>query len=168
MSEDSNAEVLQDDRRGAILSDDREYRYRLWRTWDVAKPTVAFIMLNPSTADEREDDPTIRRCLGYAREWGYGKLVVGNLYAVRETDPANLYDYFDPIGPDNDEHLRQIADDAEKLVAAWGANGSINDRGRHVAQMLDADLYALDTTKDGQPVHPLYQPADATLERWSP
>lgn len=165
--------VLQDDRQGAVFGPDavtgeeRKYRYRLWRTWNVAKPTLAFIMLNPSTADETEDDPTIRRCIGYAKDWGYGQLVVGNLFAVRETDPANLYDYFDPIGPENDDHLQEIADDAEQVIAAWGAHGNLGDRGDRVTERLDADLYALDTTQDGHPVHPLYQPKDAEPARYT-
>lgn len=165
--------LLEDDRKGAVFGDDpvsedeRAYRYRLWRAWDAAKPTVAFIMLNPSTADETTDDPTLRRCIGYARGWGYGHLVVGNLFAVRETDPANLWDYFDPVGPENDEHLRDICADADRVVAAWGAHGHLGERGRRVAAMLDVDLYALDTTKDGQPTHPLYQPADAEPTKFS-
>lgn len=163
----SGTERLRDDRNGAVISDDGQYRYRLWRTWDVAKPTVAFVMLNPSTADATEDDPTIRRCIGYAREWGYGRLVVGNLFAVRETDPANLYDYFDPVGPENDRHLQEIAEEAEKMIAAWGVNGSLGDRAKEVVQELEADLHALDTTKDGHPVHPLYQPSDAEPEPWN-
>lgn len=164
MTDQQTERVLQDNRHGAVLSDDREYRYRLWRTWDVSKPTLAFVMLNPSTADESEDDPTIRRCLGYAKDWGYGKLVVGNLFALRSTDPDNLREHEQPVGPENDAHLREICDDAEKVVAAWGANGTYQGRGREVTGMLEGELYALDTTKDGQPVHPLYQPKDAELE----
>lgn len=170
VTDQSDTPMLTDERAGAEFGPDahtgeeRKYRYRLWRTWDVSKETVAFIMLNPSTADETEDDPTIRRCLGYAREWGYGKLVVGNLFAVRTSDPSDLYDFFDPVGPDNDEHLQAICDEAETVVAAWGANGGLGNRGPEVAENLDVDLCALDTTKDGHPVHPLYQPADAEPE----
>jgi len=160
----SDSTLLRDDRSSAVLSDDREYRYRLTRRWNAGEPTVAFVMLNPSTADATEDDPTIRRCIGYAREWGYGRLVVGNLFAVRETDPANLYDYFDPVGPENDRYLQKIADEADKVVAAWGANGGLGDRAEHVAEDLGVDFYALGTTQEGHPVHPLYQPADAEPE----
>lgn len=157
---------LEDNRSDAVLSDDGQYRYRLSRTWDTAKPTVAFVMLNPSTADATEDDPTIRRCLGFAKAWGYGSLVVVNLFGLRTPDPSNLRDHPNPVGPANDEHLRAVCDDAEQVVAAWGANGSLQGRAQEVGQTLEADLYALDTTKAGHPVHPLYQPADAEPEPW--
>src|SRR5699024_3313895 len=140
-----------------------DYRYRLWRTWNDEKPTVAFIMLNPSTADASTDDPTIRRCLGYAEEWGYGGLGVGNLFALLCTDPRRLDEHPVPVAPDNDEHLLAIRNKAEKIIAAWGVRGSLRNRDRTVARLLDADLYALDTTKDGHPAHPLYQPADTDL-----
>jgi hypothetical protein len=158
---------LRDNRRDAVISDDGQYRYRLSRTWDTDKPTLAFIMLNPSTADATEDDPTIRRCLGYAKEWGYGSLVVANLFALRSTDPSNLREHPDPVGPENERHLREVCAESEKVIVAWGANGSLQGRGREVGEMLDVVLYALDTTKDGHPVHPLYQPADAEPEPWS-
>jgi hypothetical protein len=148
------------DNHGAVISADGDYRYRLWRTWDDEKPAVAFIMLNPSTADATTDDPTTRRCIGYAEDWGYGRLVVGNLFAFRSTDPRQLEDHSAAVGPDNDEHLLAIRDEAEKIIVAWGTHGSLRDRDHRVAHLLDADLYALDTTQDGQPAHPLYQPAD--------
>lgn len=173
---DESAQSWEDDRRGAVFGDDRisgeerKYRYQLWRRWHDTKPTVAFIMLNPSTADETDDDPTIRRCIGYARKWGFGKLVVGNLFAVRTPDPENLGDFFDPYGPQNDEFLRAISDEAEKVIAAWGRHGTLFDRAQEVVEMLDVDIFALDTTKNGQPIHPLYQPADIDLEPfdWPP
>jgi hypothetical protein len=152
---------------GALISADGDYRYQLWRTWDDTKPTVAFIMLNPSTADGTTDDPTIRRCIGYAKDWGYGSLVVGNLFAIRSTDPDKLSEHSASVGPDNDEHLLAICDAAEKIVAAWGAHGSFRDRDCEVAHLLDADLYALDTTQGGQPTHPLYQPADKNLHPYT-
>lgn len=102
----------------AVLSPDREYRYRLSRTWDSEKPTLGFIMLNPSTDDESEDDPTIRRCLGYAKDWGYGSILVGNLFGLRATDPSQLREHGNPVGPENDEHLQLICTEAEMVVAA--------------------------------------------------
>lgn len=158
---------LRDDRRGAAFSDGREYRYRLWRTWDASKPVLAFIMLNPSTADETSLDPTCRRCKGYAEDWGFGKLIVGNIFALRSTDPGELYEHDDPVGPENDEHLREIVEDADIVVAAWGAHGELQDRGREVAEMFEGELVALDTTKTGQPNHPLYQPKDIQPEPYS-
>lgn len=165
---DSSEGLLQDNRSGAEFSDCGEYRYRLWRTWDVEKPTLAFVMLNPSTADETDLDPTCRRCKGYAEEWGYGTLLVGNIFALRSTDPENLYDHPDPVGPENDDYLRELVADAEKVVAAWGAHGEYQDRGRKVAEMLEGELVALDTTKGGQPNHPLYQPKDIEPAVYSP
>ena len=168
MGQNTDTSMLQDDRTSAVLSDDREYRYRLTRTWDASKPTLAFLMVNPSTADETDDDPTIRRCLRYAKDWDYGSLVVGNLFALRATDPSELRDHPAPVGPENDEHIREICEDAEQVVAAWGTNGGLNDRDREVVDLLDVDLYALDTTKHGYPNHPLYQPKDAEPEVYTP
>jgi len=159
--------LLRDDRRGATLDSDREYRYRLWRTRDAEGATVAFMMLNPSTADEDDDDPTLRRCINYAKDWGYGRLEVANLFALRATDPSELQNHNAPIGGANDVHLRKVCENAEKVVAAWGTNGSLLGRGQEVAEMLDTELFALDTTKDGHPVHPLYQPSDAEPEPWN-
>lgn len=164
MSDDQIADRLRDDRSDAILSSNREYRYRLSRRWDATKQTLAFIMLNPSTADESEDDPTVRRCLGYAKDWGYGELVVGNLFALRATDPSELREHPDPVGPENRNHLQSICEDAEMVIAAWGTDGALQNRGPEVVNMLDADLYALNTTKEGHPNHPLYQPKDAEPE----
>ncbi|REA00199.1 hypothetical protein DEQ92_20310 [Haloferax sp. Atlit-6N] len=156
-----------DNRADAVLSDDGTYRYRLSRTWNTDKPAVAFVMLNPSTADATSDDPTIRRCLGFAKDWGFGSLVVANLFALRSTDPAVLAGHTDPVGPENDAYLQDVCDSAEQVVVAWGAKGSLNGRAEAVADLLDDyDLYALDTTKAGHPAHPLYQPADAELTNW--
>ncbi|MFC7231619.1 DUF1643 domain-containing protein [Saliphagus sp. GCM10025308] len=163
----SDSPILRDDRNGAVFSDDSVYRYRLWRTWDTSKPTLAFLMLNPSTADATEDDPTIRRCLGFAKEWDYGSLAVVNLFALRSPDPAALREHADPVGPENDDHLQAVCEEVETVVAAWGANGSLQGRASEVARLLEGNLHALDTTKNGHPVHPLYQPADAEPELWS-
>lgn len=122
-------DLLQDDRRDAIISDDGEYRYRLSRTWNVDRPTAVFVMLNPSTADATNDDPTIRRCIGFANTWGYGSLVVGNLFALRTKEPEDLYDHPEPVGPANDEHLRAIVEDDPLVVASWGNHGGLHDRG---------------------------------------
>ncbi len=103
-----DSSLIEGDRNGAVLSADGVYRYRLWRTWDASKPTLAFLMLNPSTADATEDDPTIRRCLGFAKEWGYGSLVVVNLFALRSPNPDALRENDDPVGPENGEHLQIV------------------------------------------------------------
>lgn len=161
---------LKDNRTDATFSDDGTYRYRLRRSWDVTKPSVAFVMLNPSTADASNDDPTIRRCRGYATDWGFGELVVGNIFSLRSSEPDDLYDHPDPVGPRTDTELERICTNAALIVAAWGAHGSYQNRGPAVAQMLTDsghDLTCLDTTKEGHPGHPLYQPADATPQPFS-
>ena len=109
----------------AILSDDRVYRYMLERTWDCRKERVLFVMLNPSTADEEEDDPTITRCLGFATRWGFGSLVVGNLFALRSPNPRELFQHSDPLGPDNDYHLQRLAEECKTIVTSWGSSAKV-------------------------------------------
>ena len=149
--------------RDALFSPCGAYRYRLTRRW-AEGPTVAFIMLNPSTADGALDDPTIRRCIGYARTWGYGALAVGNLYAFRATQPEELRRVRDPIGPDNDRHLECVAQTAARVVCAWGTNPAAHTARTEAAMGLlrrwHAELVALRLTRSGQPAHPLYQAAD--------
>lgn len=130
-------------------------------------------MLNPSTAGEDQDDPTIRRCQGFAADWGYGGIVVGNLFALRTANPEDLKEHPDPIGPKNDRYLRQIIEAAETVVVAWGIalaethiGTSRRERVVNLIKMEGETLWALDTTLDGQPVHPLYKPADIKLERY--
>lgn len=147
--------------KSATISACCTYRYRLERRWDGGLPVVAFIMLNPSTANDVADDPTIRRCVGFARSWGFGGLIVGNLFALRSTSPKLLYGHADPVGPHNDEHLLSIAREARKIVCAWGTHGSLQNRDRTVTDLLDVfDLSALKTTAEGHPAHPLYIAAD--------
>jgi len=114
-------------------------------------------MLNPSTADASQDDATIRRCIGFAKLWGFGTLIVGNLFALRSTDPKALYGHPDPVGPENDKHLVSISQSARKIICAWGTHGKLRDRGREVADRLEFfPLSALKVTADGHPGHPLY------------
>src|SRR6187455_1128147 len=124
----------------AIFSEDRRHRYTLARIIRDTEPerdsTVLFVCLNPSTADEVRDDPTIRRCVGYAKRWGFSRLVVCNLFALRSTDPRALYEHPDPIGPANDRHLLDEATRADRVVAAWGAHGGYKLRGATVLRML--------------------------------
>lgn len=108
----------------AVLSTCGRYRYRLTRTWSQNRPPATFIMLNPSTADAHEDDKTIRRCIGYARRWGLGGLVVVNLYGYRSTNPDELWKVEDPVGPDNDHHLRAVLADAAKEGYLWWRPGA--------------------------------------------
>jgi hypothetical protein len=124
-----------------------------------------FIGLNPSTADEMHDDPTIRRCKEFARSWGCDALVMTNLFAWRSTDPREMKAAEDPIGQDNDEWLERIAELAHVRVAAWGVHGFWLERAMQVAAVLP-DLQCLGTTKDGHPRHPLYVAAATPLEAW--
>lgn len=147
---------------GAIFSPCLTYRYNLWRRWDDDKPACGFIMLNPSTADENTLDPTLRRCVSFANQWGYGSLYVANIFALRSTDPKTLYASRDPVGPSNEAAIRAVAGLADLLVCAWGVHGALHGRGKEVREMLTAPR-CLGTTKDGHPRHPLYLPRDAEL-----
>jgi len=148
----------------AILSKNRLYRYVLSRQWDLNKGTCLFIGLNPSTADENEDDPTLRRCVNFAKEWGYGKYVMLNLFAYRSTDPSELKRQAKPIGYKNNFHIKEQCNKAELIVIAWGNHGSLLERDKQVLKLLkNYPIYCFKVTKQGQPAHPLYQPKTAKL-----
>lgn len=147
-------------RSSALLSHCKTYRYALWRIWDESLPICNFIMLNPSTADETVDDPTIRRCIGYAKAWNYGGVVVSNLFALRSTDPSELKSAADPVGPENDLALRTCFQESAICVCAWGNHGGLYRRSMEVCAILGSNLYCLRVTKKGEPVHPLYQKGD--------
>lgn len=151
----------------ATISGCGQYRYRLSRLAGDAQP-LAFIMLNPSTADASIDDPTIRRCIGFAASHGYAGINVFNLYALRATDPKELWTHPDPVGPDNDFHLNLAAAQHKQLVCAWGGNAKPG-RVDHVRQLfLEAgcQLKCLGKNKDGSPKHPLYLPSNSQLIPW--
>lgn len=141
--------------RGAQFSPCRTWRYALWRTWSDGDGHVMFIGLNPSTADETNDDPTVRRCIGFARAWGYGGIYMLNLFAFRATDPRSMKAAPAPIGPENNRFLRMYYEEAGIAIAAWGAHGAFMRRDELVALLLP-QLHCLGTTKDGHPRHPLY------------
>lgn len=148
--------------KAAHLSTCGNYRYSLTRRWDETRPTVAFVMLNPSTADHTEDDPTIRRCMRFADDWGYGSLIVGNLFAIRGPDPAVIKMIVDPVGSDNDNYLDSITAGAKEVVCAWGNHGKYMGRDEVVCDALkNRKLVSLKRGKDGSPGHPLYIRADA-------
>jgi hypothetical protein len=159
---------------GALFSHDRQYRYRLWRRWDALRPCVAFCMLNPSMADEHSNDPTIRRCIGFARDWGYGGVEIVNLFALRATDPRELRDARDPIGRRNDAYVIEAAQRSAAVVLAWGVHGTFRARGAEALALLSprARLLALGWTRAGEPRHPLYlrrdvRPIDVAVDRRS-
>jgi hypothetical protein len=147
-----------DDFAGAIFDDRRRvYRYVLWRRWGDATKRCLFIMLNPSTVDEHVLDPTVRKCVKWARVWGFGALDVCNIFAWRSTDPKQLYTLNDPVGPENDHWIQQTAMMAAMVVVAWGKHGALKSRGEAVARMLEKHKpYCLGVNADGSPEHPLY------------
>ena len=142
--------------KSAELSNCRAYRYSLSRIWDKSKPYVLFIGLNPSTADENTDDPTIKRCVDYARRWGYGGLKMANLFAFRATLPSDLKKASEPIGIDNDSHIKELSKNAEITVVAWSDDGSYLNRFEDVLKIITNPM-CLNINKSGQPSHPLYQ-----------
>jgi hypothetical protein len=139
------------------------YRYRLWREWGEG-PRVCFVMLNPSTADAEQDDPTIRRCIGFAKVLGAGSLDVVNLYALRATDPREIARDAAPVGPANNTYIDEAARRAEMVICAWGAHSHARDRAATVLGILrraGVKPMCLRRTKAGHPAHPLYLPASA-------
>lgn len=154
----------------ATFDASRTYRFALTRTWDPDRCRVNFLMLNPSTADALVLDPTVRRCVGFARSWGFGSLEVTNLFAFRATDPTLLVARDEPVGDGNDRSIVDAARAADRVVVAWGVRGSHRRRGDEVADLL-ADLgvrpLALRVTRGGHPAHPLYIRGDTVPEPWS-
>lgn len=145
----------------AEFSPCRNWRYTLHRRWDDG-PSVAFLMLNPSTADEWQDDPTIRKCRGFAQRWGYGRMVIVNLFAIRGTDPRIVMRVTDPVGPMNDFHIVDATIDCREVIAAWGCGQHIKkDRvlrpGAVMSLLADrgVDVRCLGYSADGSPRHPL-------------
>lgn len=145
--------------KGAEFSTCGKYRYRLWRIWDESKPFVLFIMLNPSTADENKNDPTVERCERYARSWGAGGLHVCNLFAYRATAPDEMKAQLDPIGIDNNHAITSDAKKAGIVICAWGNHGAHVNRSNQVMLLLrslEIPLHYLSVTGKKEPGHPLY------------
>jgi len=124
------------------------------------------IGLNPSTADASRNDPTIRRCIGFARDWGYGGVWVLNLFAFRATYPSDLKAAADPVGPRNDEWIRRVARQVERVVAVWGNDGRFMERSARVKSMLGGRLEVIRLNAGGEPAHPLYLPKSLKPVRW--
>jgi hypothetical protein len=143
----------------AVLSEDRAYRYQLKRTWGTSGTHVTWIMLNPSTADALADDPTIRRCTSFTKAWGFDGLIVVNLFALRATDPRELARHPDPVGPENDEFIRDSICPWSEVVVAWGANREADRRVTDVMEIITeraGGAGCLGVTSAGYPRHPLY------------
>jgi hypothetical protein len=146
-----------------VFSPCGKFRYKLWRRW-AEGPTLAWCMLNPSTADAEHNDPTVRRCIERAKLLGYAGIFVVNIFAFRATLPSNMLSATDPVGPENDSAIMQVAADSEIVVCAWGSHGTFLDRGKAVLAMLPKEkLRHLGLTKHGQPGHPLYVPYSQPL-----
>lgn len=150
---------------GADISPCGAYRYSLWRTWEYDAGACLFIMLNPSTADGGKDDPTIRRCVHFAKRERCGGLEVVNLFAYQATKPEEMMATADPIGPLNVRSITGAAQRASLIIVAWGAHGGYRSQGVVAAGLAGAHrpLHCLGTTKDGHPRHPLYVPNNAPL-----
>ena len=143
----------------ALYSPCERYRYALTRIWDGAGDRVLFVMLNPSTATEVQNDPTVERCERRARTLGFGAFRVCNIFAFRATDPKVMRAAPDPIGPDNDAAIAEGAAWADRIICAWGTHGAFLQRGAAVERLLRATgqpLFHLGLSKDGHPKHPLY------------
>lgn len=152
------------------FSSDRTYRYWWERRWDESLPSLGFVMLNPSQANETDVDPTVFRCLSRAKKNGYGRLVVVNLFALVSTDPAGLYEHPLPVGEGdrNDRAILRAAKECRLLIAGWGVHGSFADRCEQVRRLLDGhEIWCLGTTKAGQPRHPLYVSYQQRAVRYS-
>jgi hypothetical protein len=146
---------------GAVFSRCRRWRYLLWRCWDASKPVANFLMLNPSTADELRLDPSCTRARKYAERWGYGALVVTNIFGWRSTDPHAMKLVKDPVGRGNDAAILESAKEAKLVVCAWGEHGAHLGRGDQVLGMLRTHgigLHYLRLNASGHPAHPLYLP----------
>lgn len=153
----------------ATYDETSKYRYRLSRVWDDTLPRCVFVMLNPSTATAQVLDPTVTRCVSYAKRWGYGALEVVNIFAYRSTDPAHLYLLDDPVGPGNDEAIVAASSASSLTVAAWGTHAALHSRGLVVRGLLAAancPLHYLRLTKDLHPGHPLYVSSLTTPIPW--
>lgn len=145
--------------KGAHFSPDRKYRYTLWRIWEPTFPRLNWLMLNPSTADENVEDPTIAKCIRFAKLWKYGSVHITNIFSYRATDPEDMKKVDDPVGPNNDWYVWSNANQADLVICAWGNHGVHMGRSEHVRAMLkDVKTHCLKINQTGEPQHPLYLP----------
>ena len=152
--------------RSVVLSNNKVYRYQLGRIWNSKRPSMLYVMLNPSTANAVDDDPTIRSCVRLADHGGFGSIEVVNLFALRSTDPKMLKFHADPVGPECDGHIRRARDRCDVIVCAWGAYPHLRGRDAKVLDILTYNfrkVYCFGMTKSGAPRHPLYIKTGTTL-----
>lgn len=148
---------------GAIFSPDRRYRYALWRQWSPGPPalTISFVLLNPSTANATQLDPTLRRCADYAKRWGYDRMNVVNIYAFKATDPNVMLAQDDPVGPENVAAISRYVGESDLCIAAWGSNVIETGRFEWLRGLVDPiPVHILGFTASGEPRHPLYMRRD--------
>ena len=159
---------------GAVLSPDQIYRYVLWRRWGKGSP-VCWVMLNPSTADHKVDDPTIKRCISFTEAWGFDALVVVNLFAIRATKfPEEVDDFFESyyslyrrlVGYHTDDWIQRAVSLSSLVVAAWGFQGQFFNRNTEVYRSIEKRMWCLGKTDGGLPRHPLYVPKNRQLTRF--
>lgn len=157
-------------KRGAVFSPCGDYRYALWRNWHPAGSRLLVVGLNPSTADGERDDPTSRRCIAFARQWGFGSLWLANLYAWRSPRPSDLRHPADPVGPLNDHWLSCLARESDAILVAWGAKGARQSRARAVLEgpLSGYRLTCLGRCRSGAPRHPLYLKRDTCPQLFDP
>jgi hypothetical protein len=161
--------VIAKNESGAEFSSCRRWRYLLWRRWDETKPVANFLMLNPSTADELKLDPSCTRARNYADRWGYGGLLITNLFGWRATDPDQMKSVRDPVGKGNDAAILRAARQSAIVVCAWGNHGAHRERGERVVKALRLSkihLHCLKLNGSGHPAHPLYLPGTLEPVRW--
>ena len=154
---------------GAEFSRCRRWRWLLWRRWDPDRPVANFLMLNPSTADGHQLDPTCSRARDYAEHWGFGSIFITNIFAWRATDPEAMKAAHDPVGRRNDAAILRAARESAIVVCAWGNYGRFLNRSEEIARKLRANnipLYALRVNASGEPAHPLYLPGTLIPKNW--
>ena len=149
-------------KKSAVFSNCRKYRYSLTRSWNSADGYVLFIGLNPSIADETINDPTLTRCINFAKDWGYGGLIMVNLFAYMSTYPTDLKKVKLPIGNNNNKHILKNHQKSQLTVAAWGNDGHFLKRDKEILKIISNPM-CLNINKSGQPSHPLYQKKDQEL-----
>jgi hypothetical protein len=155
---------------GAVFSSCGQYRYRLWRELGAGEGMCLFIMLNPSTADEFANDPTVERCQRRAAAWGYLRLEVCNIFALRSTDPKALYRHESPVGPDNCDAIAEASASAKMVVCAWGSHGKHLGQSQNIRDLLSryapGKTHYLKLNADGEPAHPLYLAYSMQPKKW--
>lgn len=159
-------------KRSARFSPCKTWRYTLVREWEEGKRRLLFILLNPSTADAMKDDPTNRRGIDFARQWGFGSVVFVNLFAIRSPDPDLIQKVGDPIGPENGLHIANEVNEANTVVCAWGNKGHFLHQDKkiisHLLHSRHDKIFCLGRNGDGSPEHPLYIPRNRELREFEP